>query len=152
MTEKDINRWQETIVPRDLTKPWVMGPGGSFDMQKVKPIPDSMLTELAQRYNSHGCPWNCRSMPLSPGDREYMYLLYYSMQGLVARMRIAEKQAAVAPDLAMMVRRLCSRTPDGAPRITDKTRADALALLKKHGLLGNGLRETEATPQQEQPK
>ena len=59
------------------------------------------------------------------------------------------KQDAAAPNLAMMVRRLCSRMPDGAPRITDKTRADALALLAKHGLLGNGLRETEATPQQE---
>ena len=70
MAEKDINRWQETILPRDLTKPWVMGPGGSFDMQEVQPIPDSMLAELAQRYNAHGGPWNSRSMPLSAGDRE----------------------------------------------------------------------------------
>lgn len=94
MSENDINRWQATITPRDLSKPWVMGPGGSFDMQDVQPIPDSMLIELAQLYNSHGCPWNCRSLPLSPSDREYMYLLYYSMQGLVARMRLAEKAAA----------------------------------------------------------
>ena len=145
MTEKDINRWQQTILPHDPKKPWVMGPGGSFDMQEVHPIPDSMLSELAQMYNSHGCPWNSRSMPLSPGDREYMYLLHYSMQGLVARMRIAEKQAAAAPDLAMMVRRLCSRTPEGAPRITEQTRTQALELLEKHGLLGNGLRAKDQT-------
>jgi len=94
MTERDINRWQETIIERDRSVPWVMGPGGSFDMQKIRPIPDDMLAELAQRYNSHGCPWNCSSMPLSPSDREYMYLLYYSMQGLVARMREAEQRAA----------------------------------------------------------
>lgn len=94
MSEKDINRWQETITPRDTSKPWIMGPGGSFDMQDVQPIPDAMLAELAKLYNSHGCPWNCRSLPLSPGDREYMYLLYYSMQGLVARMRQAERKAA----------------------------------------------------------
>lgn len=94
MSEKDINRWQETITPRDTSKPWIMGPGGSFDMQDVQPIPDAMLAELAKLYNSHGCPWNCRSLPLSASDREYMYLLYYSMQGLVARMRLAEKEAA----------------------------------------------------------
>lgn len=96
MSEKDINRWQDTITPRDTSKPWVMGPGGSFDMQDVQPIPDSMLAELAKLYNSHGCPWNCRSLPLSPSDREYMYLLYYSMQGLVARMRQAERRAVDA--------------------------------------------------------
>lgn len=94
MSEKDINRWQDTITPRDLSKPWTMGPGGSWDMMDVQPIPDSMLAELAQLYNSHGCPWNCRSLPLSPSDREYMFLLYYSMQGLVARMRLAEKEVA----------------------------------------------------------
>lgn len=140
MAEKDINRWQETITPRDRSKPWVMGPGGSFDMQDVKPIPDSMLAELAQLYNSHGCPWNCRSLPLSASDREYMYLLYYSMQGLVARMRLAEKRAAPLGDLAMMIRRLCSRNLDGTPRITDATREQALELLRKHDLMGSPLR------------
>ena len=33
-------------------------------------------------------------MPLSASDREYMYLLYFSMQGLVSRMRKAEAAAA----------------------------------------------------------
>lgn len=146
MAEKDINRWQDAIIKRDTTKPWVMGPGGSFDMQEIQPIPDDMLAELAQRYNSHGCPWNCRSMPLSSSDREYMYLLYYSMQGLVARMRAAEKRAAPVGELAMMVRRLCSKTPDGQPRITDATRGQALELLRKHDLLGSPLRAEDATP------
>lgn len=146
MSEKDISRWQETITPRDTSKPWVMGPGGSFDMQDVQPIPDSMLAELAQLYNSHGCPWNCLSMPLSPSDREYMYLLYYSMQGLVARMRAAEKAAATVGELAMMVRRLCSRTPDGQPRITDATREQAMELLRKHDLLGSPLRAAAPAP------
>ncbi len=94
MSEKDINRWQDTITPRDTSKPWTIGSGGSWDMMNVQPIPDSMLAELAKLYHSHGCPWNCRSLPLSPSDREYMYLLYFSMQGLVARMRLAEKKAA----------------------------------------------------------
>lgn len=94
MSEKDINRWQATITPRDLTKTWTLGSGGSWDMMNVQPIPDDMLAELAQRYHSAGTPWNCRSMPLSPGDREYMYLLYYSMQGLVSRMLRAERRVA----------------------------------------------------------
>lgn len=107
MSEKDINRWQDTVTPRDLSKPWTIASGGSWDMQKVEPIPDSMLAELAQRYHYSGTPWNCRSMPLSDGDREYMYLLYYSMQGLVSRMvraelRVAELEAALkkeSPDV-----------------------------------------------------
>lgn len=93
MSEKDINRWQNMITPREKApQPWTIG--GSWDMLEVQPIPDSMLAELAKLYHSHGCPWNCRSLPLSPSDREYMYLLYYSMQGLVARMRLAEKKVA----------------------------------------------------------
>ncbi len=113
MSERDINRWQDTITPRDTSKPWVIGPGGSWDMQDVKPIPDSMLAELAQLYNSHGCPWNCRSLPLSPSDREYMYLLYYSMQGLVARMRLAEKEAAdLRSDALTMALRLFGESND----------------------------------------
>ena len=97
MSEKDINRWQATITPRDKApQPWTMGSGGSWDMMQVQPISDSMLAELAQRYYYAGTPWNCRSMPLSDCDREYMYLLYSSMQGLVARMRQAEKRAADA--------------------------------------------------------
>jgi len=61
-------------------------------MMEVQPIPDAMLAELAQRYQYAGTPWNCRSMPLSESDREYMYMLYYGMQGLVARLRLAEKE------------------------------------------------------------
>jgi hypothetical protein len=94
MSYKNINRWEATITPSDTSKPWIMGSGGSWDLKEIKPIPDEMLAELAQRYNSHGTPWNCRSMPLSDGDREYMFLLYFSMQGLVSRMRIAEKRVA----------------------------------------------------------
>jgi hypothetical protein len=100
MSEKDINRWLNTITPRDKApQPWTLGSGGSWDMQEVQPIPDAMLAELAERYYYAGTPWNCRSMPLSDSDREYMYLLYTSMQGLVARMRLAEKRAAEADAL-----------------------------------------------------
>jgi hypothetical protein len=95
MSEKDINRWQATIAPRDKApQPWTVKSGGSWDMLDVQPIPDAMLSELAQRYQYAGTPWNCRSLPLSPNDREYMYLLYFSMQGLVARMRKSDALAA----------------------------------------------------------
>lgn len=95
MSEKDINRWKETIAPfSKAPHPWTLGDGGSWDMLDVQPIPDEMLSELAQRYHYSGAPWNCRSMPLSDGDREYMYLLYYSMQGLVARLIKAEHEVA----------------------------------------------------------
>ncbi len=97
MSEKDVNRWHNTITPRDKApQPWTLGSGGSWDMLEVQPIPDAMLSELAQRYHYAGTPWNCRSMPLSASDREYMYLLYSSMQGLVARMRQEERRAAEA--------------------------------------------------------
>ncbi len=93
MSERDIKRWQDTIAPRDKAPhPWTIGSGGSWDMMEVQPIPDAMLAELAQRYQYAGTPWNCRSMPLSESDREYMYMLYYGMQGLVARLRLAEKE------------------------------------------------------------
>jgi hypothetical protein len=99
VSEKDINRWRDTITPRDKApQPWTIKSGGSWDMLEVQPIPDSMLAELAERYYYAGTPWNCRSMPLSASDREYMYLLYYSMQGLVARMRQAEKKEAESAD------------------------------------------------------
>jgi len=95
MSERDINRWHDAVTPFDKApKPWTIGSGGSWDMLPVQPIPDAMLAELAQRYHYAGTPWNCRSMPLSDGDREYMYLLYSSMQGLVARMRAEEKKVA----------------------------------------------------------
>lgn len=138
MSEKDINRWQETITPRDLSKPWTIGSGGSWDMQKVEPIPDSMLAELAKLYNSHGCPWNCRSLPLSPSDREYMYLLYYSMQGLVARMRLAEKKAAPVDDLAMLVGQLVQALRKAAPghALADR----AVDYLRRMELQGSPLR------------
>lgn len=95
MSEQDIERWHDTIAPNDRApQPWTIGNGGSWDMLDVQPIPDSMLSELAHRYRYAGAPWNCRSMPLSTADREYMYLLYYSMQGLVSRMREAERRAS----------------------------------------------------------
>jgi hypothetical protein len=114
MSEKDINRWHDTITPREKApQPWTIGSGGSWDMLEVQPIPDAMLAELAQLYNSHGCPWNCRSMPLSASDREYMFLLYYSMQGLVARMRLAEKAAAdLRSDAMTMALRLYGEKQD----------------------------------------
>lgn len=97
MSEQDITRWRNTITPRDKApQPWTIGSGGSWDMLDVQPIPDAMMAELAQRYHHAGTPWNCRSMPLSDDDREYMYLLYIAMQGLIARMRMAEKKAAAA--------------------------------------------------------
>lgn len=99
MSEKDITRWNDTITPQEKGKPWVLGAGGSWDLKEVQPIPDEMLSELAQRYHYAGTPWNCRSMPLTPSDREYMFLIYYSMQGLVARMRKAEV-ALAAPAVA----------------------------------------------------
>lgn len=93
MSENDINRWQEAITPRHAApQPWTLGNGGSWDMTQVQPISDEMLAELAERYRYMGTPWNCRSMPLSPEDREYMYLLYFCMQGLVARVRRAEAE------------------------------------------------------------
>ncbi len=95
MSEKDINRWQDTVTPRTPGE-WKMGSGGSWDMTDVQPVPDEMLAELARHYYSAGCPWNCRSMPLSDGDREYMFLLYFCMQGLIARMRKAEQAAAAS--------------------------------------------------------
>jgi hypothetical protein len=95
MSEKDIKRWQDTIAPHDKAPhPWTVKSGGSWDMLDVQPIPDAMLAELAQVYQRIGTPWNCRSLPLSPADREYMYLLYFSMQGLVARMRRSDEVAA----------------------------------------------------------
>jgi hypothetical protein len=100
MSEADINRWHDTIAPPERKpKPWTIGSGGSWDMLEIAPIPDAMLSELAQRYHYAGTPWNCRSMPLSPGDREYMFLLYSSMQGLVARMRMGERMVAEAAAL-----------------------------------------------------
>lgn len=91
MSEKDINRWHEAVLPKHRRpEPWVIG--HSWDTYEVQPIPDCMLAELAQLYNYSGTPWNCRSLPLSPSDREFMYLLYYSMHGLIARFREAERR------------------------------------------------------------
>lgn len=99
--DKKINTWHDTVTPRNKApQPWTVKSGGSWDMLDVQPIPDDMLAELAQRYHSAGAPWNCRSMPLSDADREYMFLLYYSMQGLVARMRQAEARVAITQQAA----------------------------------------------------
>lgn len=95
MSEKDIDRWRQTVLPaRDFTKKWTMGNGGSWDRTEPLPISDELLAELAQYNHYQGCPWNCLSMPLSNSDREYMYLLYYSMHGMVARIRQNEKRIA----------------------------------------------------------
>lgn len=99
MSEKDINRWHDSNNENHKGE-WKIGSGGSWDTLDVQPISDAMLSELAQRYYYAGTPWNCHSMPLSTSDREYMYLLYYSMQMLVARMRKAEKAAAAFSEQA----------------------------------------------------
>lgn len=95
MSEEKIEKWQKAVMPeRDTSKPWTIGNGGSLDRTEPTPIPDDMMAELAVLYHSMGCPWNCKSMPLSDQDREYMYLLYYSMQGMVARIRAADRRIA----------------------------------------------------------
>lgn len=95
MSEENIEKWQKAVTPeRDTSKPWTMGNGGSWDLTEPVPISDEMLAELAVLYRSMGCPWNCQTMPLSDKDREYMYLLYYSMQGMVARIRAADRRIA----------------------------------------------------------
>lgn len=95
MSEENIEKWQKAVIPeRNTLKPWTMGNGGSWDLTEPMPISDEMLAELAVLYRSMGCPWNCQTMPLSDKDREYMYLLYYSMQGMVARIRAADRRIA----------------------------------------------------------
>jgi hypothetical protein len=96
--DKNINRWHEVITPRNKAPlPWTIKSGGSWDMLEVQPISDEMLSELARRYYSAGAPWNCRSTPLSDSDREYMFMLYYAFQGMVARLRVAEAELALRP-------------------------------------------------------
>jgi hypothetical protein len=92
-TENDINRWQELIQQRP-EGPWVMGNGGSFDRTEIRPISDQMMAELAEWLKIGYTPWNGRSMPLSKGDRQFMFMLYFSVQGLVSRVRQAEKEAS----------------------------------------------------------
>lgn len=95
LSERDIERWQKLICEKP-EGPWVMGNGGSFDRTKIKPISDEMLLELALWLRQGYTPWNGRSMPLSAGDRQFMYMLYFSVQGLISRMRAAEKALAEA--------------------------------------------------------
>lgn len=99
MSEKDIERWNRISKSVPVGE-WTLGSGDSWDMLDVQPISDAMLSELAQRYHYAGAPWNCHSMPLSASDREYMYLLYYSMQMLVARVRKVEKALAAFAEQA----------------------------------------------------
>ena len=105
MSEKDINRWYDAMRANHEGE-WRMDSGEFWRTMDIPPISDSMLAELAQHYSYSGTPWNCHSMFLSDGDREYMYLLYFSMQGLVARMRQAEAQTSVK---AEEIRRLWTR-------------------------------------------
>lgn len=116
MSERDINRWSQAVQP-DSRRPakWEIGSGKSWDMFDMAPIQDSMLSELAQRYYYGGTPWNCRSFPVTPGDREWMYLLYHSMEGLVARMRLGER---VLGEVATLLRR-CGSEITEAERATD---------------------------------
>jgi len=93
INEKDINRWQALIQERP-EGPWEMGNGGSFDRTVIKPISDDMLAELANWLRLGYTPWNGRSIPLNAGDRQFMYMLYFSVQGLIARVRAAEKALA----------------------------------------------------------
>lgn len=93
INERDINRWQALIQERP-EGPWEMGCGGSFDRTIIKPISDDMLAELADWLRTGYTPWNGRSMPLSAGDRQYMFMLYFSVQGLIARVRASEKALA----------------------------------------------------------
>lgn len=138
MSEKDINRWKATIAPNDKApQPWTMGSGGSWDMLEVQPIPDAMMAELAQLQHYQGTPWNCRSMPLSERDREFMYLLHYSAMGLVARMRQGEKRV---DELAAIVRRLAHSLKNAKPDSDLPTRA--MDYLKKNGIQGSPLRDT----------
>lgn len=117
MSEKDIKRWHDTITPSSRApQPWTVKSGGSWDMLDVVPIPDDMLAELAKLYSNHGCPWNCRSLPLSTSDREYMYLLYYSMQGLIARMRLGERMV----DEALTLLKNCGSDVEEDKRATDE--------------------------------
>lgn len=81
---------RDEICPYDHTQLWTVGSGGSWDLKNVLPISDDSMYKLAQLYQYSGSPWNCRATPLSDSDREYMFCLYYSMQGLVARVRKAE--------------------------------------------------------------
>lgn len=88
-TEKDIERWH-ALIAESPNGPWVLGNGGSFDRQGVKPISDDLMSELGQWLRMGYTPWNGRSV--SPSDRQFMYLLYYSVQGLVSRVRHAERE------------------------------------------------------------
>lgn len=86
-----INRWQDHIL--DMPKgPWDIGNGGSFDRTRINPISDEMLEELALWLRLGYTPWNGTSVPLSDQDRQFMYLLYYSVQGLISRVRTAERE------------------------------------------------------------
>lgn len=107
-TEKDIDRWQRLTYVRP-DGPWELGNGGSFDRQEVRPISDEMMAELAAWLHLGYTPWNGRSMPLSTGDRQFMYMLYFSAQGLVTRMRAAERQAAAVPLMLEALRRVTDR-------------------------------------------
>lgn len=91
INDRDIERWSAMILQRP-EGPWELGNGGSFDRQGVRPISDEMLEELALWLRMGYTPWNSRSMPLMPADRQLMYLLYYSVQGLVSRVRTAERE------------------------------------------------------------
>jgi hypothetical protein len=100
MSEKDINRWHADL--RRFSEPKRLANGlVDFNRWEPAPITDEMLAELTQLFSYSGAPWNCRSLPLTPSDREYMYLLYCSMQGIVSRMR--QSDAFAAELLALLI-------------------------------------------------
>lgn len=84
----DIDRWHKATMEAP-EGPWNIANGGSFDRTRIKPISDEMLEELAHWFRMGYTPWNGRHC--STADRQYMYLLYYSVQGLVSRVRTAER-------------------------------------------------------------
>lgn len=92
-SEEDIHRWAALILKKK-DGPWTVGNGGSFDRIGIAPISDAMLEELAHWLRIGYTPWNGMNTPLRPADRQYMYLLYYSVQGLVARIRHAERASS----------------------------------------------------------
>lgn len=84
-----ISRWQDQTLDMP-SGPWIVDNGGSFDRTRIKPISDEMLEELALWLRLGYTPWNGQTLPLSDSDRQFMYLLYYSVQGLISRVRTVE--------------------------------------------------------------
>lgn len=107
------------------------------------------------------CPFCGCAMPSDGGHEDHCYFTLFaavqrdlSLAPAVSaawNRRDAEPRATTfdgtdlrESSLAMMIRRLCSRTPDGKPRISDATREQALELLRSMGLEGSPLRSDDS--------